>query len=369
MGNKIKVGIIGCGSIAESKHLPALQACSDRCEIVAFCDSNETHARELATKYGVIGARVYTDYRELLEYKEVEAVHVLTPNNSHCPVTVAALNAGKHVMCEKPMAYTTEDAQKMLDAWRASGKKLTICYQNRFKPEVQALHQSCAEGDLGEIYYAKAHAVRRRGVPTWGVFGNKDLQGGGPLIDIGTHALDITLWMMNNYDVESVTGQVFYKLGKDPNANHGNCFGPWNTDNYEVEDSAVGFIKMKNGAVVTVEASWALNILDSREASTTLCGTKAGAELRSGMSYPKDELIYNSAEHGILLENHMTPLGNVAYHEHVEMVEGRVEIEQWIDAIINDTEPCVTPEQAFKVTEILEAIYTSAKTGEPVKFD
>ena len=150
-----------------------------------------------------------TDYKELLKDEEIDVVHVCTPNVSHSPITVAAFEAGKNVMCEKPMAHTTEAAQEMMDAWKKSGKKFTIGYQNRFRKDTQMLHEACQAGDLGEIYFAKAHAIRRRAVPTWGVFPNKVKQGGGPLIDIGTHALDITLWMMNNYEIDSVTGSVF----------------------------------------------------------------------------------------------------------------------------------------------------------------
>ena len=185
----------------------------------------------------------------------------------------------------------------MIDAWKKSGKKFTIGYQNRLRDDTQTLHASCEAGELGEIYFAKAHALRRRAVPTWGVFPNKALQGGGPLIDIGTHALDITLWMMNNYEPESVSGQVFYKLGRQEDGPEGNVFGPWDPKTFEVEDSAFGLVKMKNGATIYLEASWALNVLKSMEASTTLCGTKAGAEIHHGGSYPQDELIYNTVEH------------------------------------------------------------------------
>ena len=143
----------------------------------------------------------------------------------------------------------------MVEAWKKAGTQFTVGYQNRFRPEVQNLHNACANGDLGDIYYGKAHAVRRRGVPTWGVFMDKDKQGGGPLIDIGTHALDITLWCMNNYEIDSVSGSVFYKLGGLQQATEGNLFGPWDPKTYEVEDSAMGFIKMKNGATINLEAS------------------------------------------------------------------------------------------------------------------
>ena len=166
---KIKIGIVGCGGIANGKHFPALKNFTDRMEIVAFCDIVPERAEKAAAEFGST-AKVYTDYRELIANPEVEVVYVLTPNVSHCEITVCAFEAGKHVFCEKPMASTSADAQKMLDAWKKSGKKFTIGYQNSFRPEVRCLKAACERGELGEIYFAKAHAVRRRAVPTWGVF-------------------------------------------------------------------------------------------------------------------------------------------------------------------------------------------------------
>ena len=233
---------------------------------------------------------------------------------------------------------------------------------------MQNLHAACEKGELGDIYYGKAHAIRRRGVPTWGVFMDKAAQGGGPLIDIGTHALDITLWCMDNYDVESVSGSVFYKLGSLVNGPEGNLFGPWDTNTFEVEDSAMGFIKFKNGAAVTLEASWAINMLESKEASTTLCGTQAGAEIHSGMSYSKNELIYNRARNGQLMEEKLSPVGGVAYFGGGGGEEGTIDARQWLEAVQNGTEPLVKPEQALVVTKILDAIYQSSKEGKEIKF-
>lgn len=362
--SKIKVGIIGCGGIANQKHLPSLKHLSDKCELVAFCDIIVERAQKAADEYGVPGARVYEDYHDLLKETDIDVVHVLTPNVSHSPITVAAFKAGKHVMCEKPMAHNTEAAQKMMDAWRKSGKKFSIAYQNRFRPEVQSLYHSCRAGELGDIYFAKAHAVRRRAVPTWGVFQDKEQQGGGPLIDIGTHALDLTLWLMDNYEPALVSGSVFHKMADQVG---GNLFGPWDPETFDVEDSAFGFIKMKNGATIYLEASWILNVLESREASTTLCGTKAGAEIRSGMSFRQNELVYNRERHGLMTEERNTSLGSIDYFEGERSAEGIREAQQWLDAIANDTEPLVKPEQAFVVTQILDAIYRSHERGEEVR--
>ncbi|MDF2511155.1 MAG: Gfo/Idh/MocA family oxidoreductase [Herbinix sp.] len=362
---KVKIGIIGCGGIANNKHFPALKKNSELNEIVAFCDIVEERAVKAAKEFGAADAKIYTDYKELLANTEVEVVHILTPNVAHAPIAVAAFEAGKHVLCEKPMAHTTEDAQKMIDAWKKSGKKFTIGYQNRFRPEVQALHKSCQDGELGDIYYAKAHAVRRRAVPTWGVFPNKALQGGGPLIDIGTHALDITLWCMGNYEIDSVSGSVFEKMRENF---EGNLFGPWDPATFEVEDSAIGFIKMKNGATIVLEAAWALNVVESREACTTLCGTKSGAEIKSGMSYQKNELIYNKAKNGLLMEETISKVGDIAYFEGGASAEGVVEAKQWLEAIINDTEPLVKPEEAFAVTKVLDQIYKAAAGNKEIKF-
>ena len=365
---KLQVGLIGCGGIANQKHLPGLKANEDKNDMVAFCDIIESRAQAAADKYGAPGSKVYTDYKELLADPEIDVVHVLTPNVSHCAITVDAFAAGKHVLCEKPMAATSEDAQKMLDAWRKSGKKFTIGYQNRFRPEVQALHKACEKGELGEIYYAEANAIRRRAVPTWGVFPNKALQGGGPLIDIGTHSLDMTLWMMNNYKPVSVTGSVFYKLGHLPEATEGNAFGPWDPETYEVEDSAFGFIKMEDGATIILRASWAINLMESREASTTLCGTKSGAEIRSGMSFPDNELYYVGSRNGLLTDEKVRMGGSVAYFDSEQGKPSVLEAEQWLNAILNDTEPLVKPEEAYMVTRILEAIYESSRTGKEIIF-
>ena len=188
------------------------------------------------------------------------------------------------------------------------------------------------------------------------MFLNEYEQGGGPLIDIGTHALDLTLYMMNNYQPKMVLGTTYKKL---TNPDCGNCWGKWDPDMHTVEDSAFGFIVMKNGATINLESSWALNILDPIEASTILCGTKAGAQIKN------KELILNYDQDGELKEDH--PIKD--YEGTLKQNAGEAEAKQWIHAILTDTDPCVLPEQACVVSEILEAIYKSAKIGAPVYFD
>ncbi len=360
MTKVLKVGIVGCGGIANGKHLPSLSKLK-QVELVAFCDIEVDKAEKAAEQYGVENATVYEDYQELLKDESIDVVHVLTPNSSHAEISIAAMEADKHVLCEKPMAKTSAEAKEMVEVAKRTGKKLTIGYDNRFRPDSQHLHKVVSQGDLGEIYFAKAHAIRRRAVPTWGVFLDEEKQGGGPLIDIGTHALDLTLWMMNNYKPKSVMGNVYHKLGKKENA--ANAWGPWDPEKFTVEDSAFGFITMENGATITLEASWALNTLDVDEAKCSLSGTEGGADM-------KDGLRINGEEHGNLYTRNVElGAGGVAYYDGSSESNADLEARLWIESIINGTEPTVKPEQAFVVTQILEAIYESAKTGKAVYFE
>ena len=359
MSEILRIGIIGCGGIATGKHLPSLAKVKG-IELVAFCDIVPERAREAAAKYGVEGAVVHEDYRRLLEDGSIDIVHVLTPNDSHADITVAALEAGKHVMCEKPMAKTPEGARRMVEAAKRTGKKLTVGYQNRFRPDSQYLHKVCARGDLGEIYFAKAHAIRRRAVPTWGVFLDEEKQGGGPLIDIGTHALDLVLWMMDNYKPKSVMGTAYHKLGHKENA--ANAWGPWDPAKFTVEDSAFGFIVMENGASIVLESSWALNTLDIGEAKCSLSGTEGGADMRDGLRLNGEnfsKLFTNKIELGA---------GGVDFFDGERQDPATTEARLWIEAVRNDTEPVVKPREALVVTEILDAIYESARTGKMVSF-
>jgi predicted dehydrogenase len=362
---KYRIAIIGCGFAAGGAgssyqiHMPSWAKMTEEVEMVAFCDIVREKAAEAARTYGTKDARVYTNYKELLKDDTIDLVDVCTPNKSHPEITIAALEAGKHVYCEKPMAKTYAEALKMLEAARRTGQKLTIGYQNRFRPESLYLNNLCRRGDLGEIYFAKAHALRRRAVPTWGVFLNEEEQGGGALIDIGTHALDLTLWMMNNHKPISVTGSVYNKFA--PQKETGNFFGDWDPAKFTVEDSAFGFIKLEGGATVYLEAGWALNILDASEGKVTLCGTLAGADMKEGLRI-------NKAEMGKLVVSRpaLLPGGADVFDAAPSPLPGELFARTWLDSIKNNTAPVVLPEQALVVTQVLEAIYRSAKTGKTV---
>lgn len=360
MSTTYRIAIIGCGGIANGKHMPSLSKL-DNVEMVAFCDIVSERAHEAAAKFGKEEARVYEDYREVLQDSSIDIVHVCTPNDSHAEITIAALEAGKHVMSEKPMAKTAHDARRMVEAAKRTGKKLTVGYNNRFRGDSQHLHKLCSEGELGEIYFAKAHAIRRRAVPTWGVFLDEEKQGGGPLIDIGTHALDLTMWMMNNYEPAVVLGTSYHKLSQRENA--ANAWGPWDPAKFTVEDSAFGMITMKNGATIILESSWALNTLEVDEAKCTLSGTEGGADMKGGLRI-------NGEKHSRLFTTEVElNAGGVAFYDGKAEVASDLEMKLWIQAIENDTDPVVTPEQACVVSEILEAIYESARTGKAVYFD
>jgi len=356
---KLRIGIIGCGGIANGKHMPSLKKLSN-VEMVAFCDIVQERAAKAKRDFGTEDALVCTDYKELLKDETIDIVHVCTPNRSHSFITVDALHAGKHVMCEKPMAINSAEAKKMLDAAAETGKKLSIGYQNRQTPEAQFLKAEADKGTFGDIYYAKATALRRRAVPTWGVFLNEEEQGGGPLIDIGTHALDLTLWTMNNYKPKYCVGTAYHKLNGDTQT--GNAWGDWDPDKFTVEDSAFGFVVMEDGATIVLESAWALNTLDVREAKTTVCGTKAGGDMNGGVNINS---IINGRQ---CVTTANLKAGGVAFYAGASSSPADLDMRQWIDAVVNDTDPCVLPEQAYVVTRILEGIYESARTGEIYRF-
>jgi len=369
---KLQVGIIGCGNIANTKHLPNLAKFPERVEAVAFCDLILEKAENTKKKFGTADALVCTDYKELIKL-DLDAVYVCTPNRSHAELTIAALETGHNVMCEKPMAINSAEAKKMIEAKNKSGKLLTIGYQNRYRKDTMTLKKLAQEGNIGEIYLAKAHALRRRGIPTWGVFTNKYEQGGGPLIDIGTHSLDITLWIMDNYKPVSVFGATFDKLGNTLAGDEQGTEAHWDPKTYEVEDAAVGLVKFENGATVFLESSWILNTTCQKQAMATFYGAKAGVEMDyatpGGGEGTNRKLVINQITAGqqSVEEIYLQEAENASSDLIFNYPGATAECQTWLDAIAGKGELVVYPEQACVVTEILEAIYESARTGKLVE--
>lgn len=343
---KLRVGIVGCGYIS-SVHLGGYSKL-EQVEIVAFCDLVREKAEAAAKKYGTPDAKVYTAYKEMLKEQKLDIVSVCTENNMHCEITVEALNAGAHVLCEKPMAITGKEADEMVAAAKKNGRKLSVGYQLRYSNEALLLHREIEAGKLGKIYYAEASSLRRRGVPTWGVFLNKAKQGGGPLIDIGTHIVDRTLWLMNDYSpIVSAVGNTYDHLIPLGGFNNG---GHWNIDRFEVEDSAFGTVTLASGATLVVKASWAANVKEMDTNLSLLLGVNGGAELKN------EELTLNGQANDHLWQTKPELFNNneSAYDR---------EIAAWVDAVVNDKEPIVRCEQAAQVVKVLEAIYMSARGG------
>ncbi len=352
----LKVGVIGTGVIATTKHIPALKK-RDDVQIVAVCDIDKEKAEKAKADLELTDAAVYTDYKELLADPEIDVVHICTPNPLHCPMTVDAFAAGKHVHCEKPMALTYADACKMIEAQKAAGKKLTVGLQWRYNAAPLKMHEMVMNGELGDVYYVKSAQLRPRRLPAYGVYTSKALNGGGVLMDGGPHSIDLPMWMLNNYDVESVRGVTFDKMKDHPEAND---LGPWDPNNFDVEDTAMAMITMKNGTLIYMETAWAINMM--QEAPGVICSL-AGTEAGVDMVGPGFEHAYRVTK---VIDGKLTTTGYVS-EENINMNE--YDINHWIDAIQNDGDPAVLPEQAATVTRVIEAIYESAATGKTIFFE
>ncbi len=274
--SKIKVGVIGVGNIS-NEHIQGYLRNPD-VELYAFCDINETQLKKQGEKYGV--TRLYTDMNDLLALPEIDAVSVCTWNAAHAPCTIAALNAGKHVLCEKPMSVNKELAMEMQAAAEKNGKVLMIGFVRRFGNDCAVLQDFINNDFFGELYYAKATYLRRKGNPG-GWFGNKELSGGGPLIDLGVHVIDLVRYLMGKPKAVSAYGATFTKLGDRRHIKDALGYtstGRSGEDICNVEDLATGMVRFDNGAVLHVEASFSLN-LKNPEGKIELFGTKAGAKL------------------------------------------------------------------------------------------
>jgi predicted dehydrogenase len=348
----VGIGIIGGGGIARDAHLPAYKKLQDegKVKIVAVSDPNEEAASLAAERFNI--PHKFTDYHQMLELSSIAAIDVCTPNFLHKQPTIDALNAGKHVLVEKPLALNAIEGQEMVDASHKNKRKLQVALNSRFAAGPQALKRFIKDGRIGEIYYARAHALRRRGVPSWGVFTQKDKQGGGPLIDIGVHILDLTLWLMDYPEPASVSGTSYTKFGTREGVL--NLWGSWDPKKYTVEDFAVGLVKFKNGATLVLESSFVANI-EREEMRTNIMGTEGGAVL-DPFNDANTKLFRE--ESGTLTDTQLVFLPKLGSHE--------MEIRSFVQAIIDDTPVEVPGEQGLMVTRILDSIYASSEQGKEI---
>jgi predicted dehydrogenase len=354
MEKRLKIGIIGTGGISHL-HMKGYNSMPDLCEIVAFCDVNPESAAKARDTYTSSG-RTTCDYREVINDPEIDAVSVATPNAYHKQPTVEALRAGKHVLCEKPLGMNAAECKEMCAAARESGKILQVALQNRFTSAGRFMKTYVDSGAMGEIYYARAQALRRRGVPGWGVFIDKEKQGGGPLIDIGVHILDFTLYLMGYPKPVSATGKTWDVLGKNPEIWNG--MGDYDRSKFTVEDFAVGMIKFENGAVVTLESSFMAN-LDGNPFQTDLFGTKAGASVKV---YEQNGIKIFTEQNQQLFD--MTPVNLPSVDSsHVD------EVKAFVQAIKNGDPSPVPGEQGLILNAIFDAIYKSSETGKEQSVD
>ncbi len=341
---RLKVGIVGNGGIG-TVHARGYSKLPN-VEIVALCDLIIERAQKLGAAHDV--KRLYTDYETMLAEEELDIVSVCVPNYVHVPIAVAAIKAGNHVLCEKPLSVCAAEGKKIQDALRGVKTKFMIGMNNRFRGDTQTLRKYIDDGELGEIYYAKAGWVRRTGIPGLGSwFTEKAKSGGGPLIDIGVHALDLTLYLMGNPKPASVFGATYAKLGPV-----GKGMGDWGTPEkggkFDVEDLAVGQVRFANGATLVLEASWAQYCKEER-LYNELYGTNGGATLEPFRIYT---------------ERYGQPIDITPAYRQLDGHE--TEIAYFVQCVVEDKTPLATIDQAVDVMKILDGIYESSKTGASV---
>jgi len=343
---ELRVGIVGAGGIARARHIPSFQK-NENVALVAVADVSSEALERVKSEFGV--PTTYTDYREMFEKEQLDAVCVCTPNKYHAPVTIAALRQGMHVLCEKPMALNAEESRAMVQAAQESGKILTIAFHYRHKGACRSAKRVVEAGELGDVYMVRVLALRRRGIPSWGVFTNKDMQGGGALVDYGVHLLDLALWLVGNPKVVEVAGVTSQRLGTRPNVNP---WGEWNYKDFQVEDHAAAFIRFADGGAMQLEASWALNIAESVE-NVSISGTEGGLDV-----FP---FRVNKAAHGMLVN--WTPTWMPGEQDE----EGTRQTADFVDAILEGRQPVVKAEEALQVSQIVDAIYRSSASASAIK--
>lgn len=352
MNSKIKIGIIGTGNIS-NMHMKGYINQPDDVEVIACCDTNLERAKEYAEKYGI--EHVFQDYNEMLKMNEIDAVSVCTWNNGHAPATIAALKAGKNVLCEKPMALNTAEALEMEKAAKESGKLLMVGFCRRFGQNMSIMNDFINNDRIGDIYYVQTKCVRRAGNPC-GWFSDLKRSGGGPLIDLGVHMIDLGRLLMKKPKAISVYGVTFNKLGTRLNLKEYPRYSPVDPDPYcDVEDSCIAMIRFDNGAMMSVEATFCDHISENEKLALQIHGTKAGATLEPNIE------IYGE------MDNYLTTTKpSYAAESDTFLANFLKETIHFIDCIKNGTECMNPPEDGVEMMRILDAIYESARTGHEV---
>ena len=310
-------------------------------EMIAASDVVQASAEGRREEYGMAAA--YIDYKKMLKEMKPDAVSVCTPNGLHAPCSIAALNAGAHVIVEKPMAMNAREAQKMVDAAKRNRRKLVIGFQYRFDPKTQYIKNAVDAGRIGKVVYARIQALRRRGIPNWGVFGRKELQGGGPLIDIGVHLMETAHYLMGSPTAVAASGSTYTYLGDKP-ADVRSMWPDWDYKSYTVEDLAVGQIRFSNGSTMQIESSFAAHI-ERNAWNVTIMGEKGGASWDPPGLFTDDcNYMTNSSPNWLPAEDPF-----------------RLKMRNFVDHVLHGKKTMAPGSDGLMVQKMLDGIYASAE--------
>ncbi|MDP7252396.1 MAG: Gfo/Idh/MocA family oxidoreductase [Planctomycetota bacterium] len=338
---KVRCAVIGLGM--GRHHAQNYSACPDS-ELYALCDIDEKRLKPLAEEMGV--KKTYSSAEDLAADRKVDAVSVALPNFLHAPISIMMLEAGKHVMCEKPMATTVEEAEAMQAAARKSGRKFMMHFNTRFTPASLYIKSLVKKGLVGDVYHARTIWHRRQGIPgVGGWFTIKEKSGGGPLIDIGVHRIDLALWLMGHPRPVAVSGATFAKFGPKLPGDAGKVFS--------VEDFASGYVRFDNGATLSIETSWASFCERREDMSTIIFGDKGGAEHGNlGEGYEMGVKLIHTVKGQQKVEIFKTmppPKENAQSH--------------FVHCIQKNRTPMASAKHGVFVQKILNGLYESAETG------
>ena len=354
-GKRFRVAIIGCGGIAQT-HLKAYQSIPE-VEIVAGVDILPERLDVMHETWGVPREALFTDWKEMLTKIKPDAVDVCTPNGVHCAPVVDACNAGCHAMVEKPMAMNPAECEQMIAAAKRNHVKLAVGFQHRYRPQTQLLVEARDDGRFGKIMFIKCLALRRRGIPNWGVFGQKALQGGGPMIDIGVHVLEAAYYFLGSPRPVAASGNTWTYIGNDrKKLNVRSQWPNWDYKTYTVEDLAIGQIRFDNGAILQIEASFAAHIKENSIMNFSAMGEKAGCTWTEAEIYTDESnTMFN-----------LTP----AYVPPDEWERWFIaKLQNWVDGCRKGTPLTAPGEAGLAVQKMLDGIYRSAEAGHEVTID